>query len=242
MQHADAVVRLEDVSLSYRKDSTPALRNVSAEIGPGVVGLVGANGAGKTSLLRIISGSLKPSAGRVTVGGETPDAFRRSGRLGSIPDFPRFPAYLTVGEFLAGIRRLCAESATSSAENALAESLAIADLNTRRLSELSLGQMRRVELLAALAGDPDVLLLDEPTNGLDPIAVAALRRGIGAAQRPGRLILISSHHLDELQRVADQVLFLHAGTLVVSWNREHPDASETSLESLFLSLEHAADA
>lgn len=232
-------LQLQNVSLSYRRGAAPALSNVSAEIGAGVVGLVGANGAGKTTLLRVIAGSLQPSAGQVRIAAQDPITCRRRGGLGIIPDIPRFPGYLTVAEFLDGIREISRDSDTSDAEIELHDSLAIRDLEPRRLLELSLGQMRRVELLAALAGNPDVLLLDEPTNGLDPIAVAALRRGIAAARRPGRAIIVSSHNLDELQRVADRVLFLHRGTLTVSWDRSHPDANETSLEALFLSLEHA---
>ncbi len=231
------LVECHDVTLTYRRGAVRALRELSVRIHPGVVGLVGANGAGKTSLLRLLSGELSPTRGRITIGGLNPGAYRSAFGYGSIPDQPRFPAYLTVGEFLTGLRDVCGAPAPTNAERALAEDLAIDDLRPRLLGSLSLGQKRRVELLAALMGDPDLVLLDEPTNGLDPLAVTALRRGLLASRRPGRLLLVSSHHLDELQRVADHVLILREGTLVGDHSADEVRAREESLESLFLAAE-----
>jgi ABC-2 type transport system ATP-binding protein len=232
-----AVIECHDVSLTYRRGAVRALQHVDLRIQPGIVGLVGANGAGKTSLLRLLAGELSPTTGQIRIGGLAPAAYRLTRGFGSIPDQPRFPSYLTVGEFLDGLRRVCGTLALSDAERALAEDFDLGALEARLLGSLSLGQKRRVELLAALIGDPDLLLLDEPTNGLDPLAVTALRRGLLACKRPGRLVLVSSHHLDELQRVADHVLILSAGRLVGDHSADAVRQREESLESLFLAAE-----
>lgn len=232
-----ALVECQAVSLTYRRGAVRALDDLNVQICPGIVGLVGANGAGKTSFLRLLAGEIAPTRGHVTIGGLAPSAYRTSRGFGSIPDQPRFPSYLTVGEFLGGLRALCGASATSDAERALADEFDIGALGDRLLGSLSLGQKRRVELVAALIGDPDLVLLDEPTNGLDPLAVAALRRGLLASRRPGRLLLVSSHHLDELQRVTDHVLILSNGRLVGDHAAEDVRARAESLESLFLAAE-----
>lgn len=232
-----ALIQCHDVSLTYRRGAVRALQHLDLSIHPGIVGLVGANGAGKTSFLRLLAGELVPTSGQLTIGGLAPSAYRTTRGFGSIPDQPRFPAHLTVGEFLDGLRALCGATLPSAAERALATDFAIGELEARLLGSLSLGQKRRVELLAALIGDPDLVLLDEPTNGLDPLAVTALRRGLLACKRPKRLLLVSSHHLDELQRIADHVLILSDGRLAGNHSADDVRDREESLESLFLAAE-----
>lgn len=232
-----ALVECHDVSLTYRRGAVRALRDLHLRIRPGIVGLVGANGAGKTSILRLLAGEIAPTRGRITIGGLAPGAYRITRGFGSIPDQPRFPAYLTVDEFLTTLRAVCGAPAPTDAERALAQAFEVGDMRDRLLGSLSLGQKRRVELTAALIGDPDLVLLDEPTNGLDPLAVTALRHGLLASRRPGRLLLVSSHHLDELQRVADHVLILSEGQLVGDHSADDVRAREESLESLFLAAE-----
>lgn len=232
-----ALIHCHDVSLTYRKGTVRALQHLDLNIHSGIVGLVGANGAGKTTFLRLLAGELAPTSGHLTIGGLSPGAYRTTRGFGSIPDQPRFPAHLTVGEFLNGLRALCGATVSSAAEQELTADFGINDLEPRLLGSLSLGQKRRVELIAALIGDPDLVLLDEPTNGLDPLAVTALRRGLLACKRPGRLLLVSSHHLDELQRIADHVLILSEGRLAGNHSADDVREREESLESLFLAAE-----
>jgi ABC-type multidrug transport system ATPase subunit len=110
------------------------------------------------------------------------------------------------------------------------------EIRGSRLGALSLGQKRRVELAAALLGDPAVLLLDEPTNDLDPLAVAWLRAQIEAHRRPDRLILIASHNLDELQRVAEHLVVLREGELVGTWDAEEVMKTDGSFQDFFLRI------
>jgi ABC-2 type transport system ATP-binding protein len=231
----------EDVSLSYRSDAPPALSEVSVMMTPGIIGLVGVNGAGKSSFLRLLLGTRQPTQGRVTIDGLTPETFRRRSAVGFIPEKPMFPVHLTVGEFLTGLREMMGAGGPTEAEESLAAAFDIAALLPIRLGQLSLGQKRRVEVMAALIGDPPLLLLDEPTNGLDPLAVTALRAGVLACKRDDRIIIVSSHHLDELQRIADRVVMLDHGKVVGSWDGHEAREQAGALESRFLSLagEHA---
>lgn len=235
-------IRFSEVSLRYRRAPEFALSDVTLSLTSGIIGLVGVNGAGKSSLLRLLLGSRRPTSGSITISGQEPNLFRRTHGLGFIPEKPTFPPYLTVGEFLAGLRSVVGAGKPGQFETMLAESFALFDLRNVRLSKLSLGQKRRVELAAALIGDPPLLLLDEPTNGLDPLAVAALRGAIAAYRRDGRLVVISSHHLDELQRIADRVVMLDRGRLVGSWSADEAREQVGALESRFHSLVgHDAD-
>jgi ABC-2 type transport system ATP-binding protein len=234
-----AMLACRAVRLQYA-DGTVALEDVTLTLDDGIVGLVGANGAGKTSLLRLIGGVIAPSAGEVEIGGRRAPAHRVARGIGSIPEAARLPAYLTVAAFLDGLRRAAGDPTPTAPERQVADALGVEELAGRNLAALSLGQRRRVELVAALIGDPDVLLLDEPTNGLDPLAMAALRRGLLDARRPGRLIVVSSHHLDELQRIADWLVLLHAGRVVASEAAGTLLARGDSLEDVFLSVAGAA--
>ncbi len=239
MTHAMLLCR----SVTLRYPGGPhALHDISLALDDGIVGLVGANGAGKSTLLRVIGGLLAPSAGEILVGGRRPAAHRVAFGIGHITDAPRLPDYLRVGEFLAGLRAAAGQPRISGHERRLHDALAIDELLPRPLAALSLGQRRRVELAAALIGDPDVLLLDEPTNGLDPLAMSALRRALLEARRPGRLIIVSSHHLDELQRLASWIVLLHEGRVAASTAGEDLRTRGTTLEDLLLQTAGAGDA
>ncbi|MBA3853276.1 MAG: hypothetical protein C0503_02615 [Gemmatimonas sp.] len=231
----------EDLQVVYA-DGTAALRGVHLTLGAGIVGLVGANGAGKTTLLRVLAGILAPSAGRALIGGRSAIAHRVAVGVGSIPDAARLPAYLTVEGFLDGLRRAAGSPGETAVEAEIRHALDIDGLAQRPLPALSLGQRRRVELAAALIGDPDLLLLDEPTNGLDPLAMTALRSGLRAARRRDRLIIVSSHHLDELQRIADWIVLMHEGRIVASEAAAAMLARGPSLEEVFMTAAGGAGA
>lgn len=237
-----SVVVLQDLRVAFSGGKLVALDGISIALRGGIVGLVGANGAGKTTLLRCVAGAQVPTSGSVSIGGVEARRYRQSGPIGFIPAQPRFPAYLSVAPFLDGLRRACGDPAMTECERDLASAFDLARLADRRLNTLSLGQSRRVEVVAALIGDPDLILFDEPTNGLDPIAMTQLRQGILAAERPGRCIVVSSHHLDELQRLASRVLFLREGRLVGDHAAAELAADGVTLEARFLSIEGAVNA
>lgn len=191
---------LQDVSFSLRRDD--------------VLGLLGVNGAGKSTTLAIIAGVLQPDAGSVRIDGKnTGDAIRTlRDRIGWVPEnVPLWPE-LTVAESLVAcgrLRGLPKSSRSTALERELAR-LELTGIARRLCGQLSLGQKRRVGLAQALLHEPDLLVLDEPGNGLDPVQAAQLRELIGKLS-PGRGIILSSHDMAEVEAMCHRVVILHNG-------------------------------
>lgn len=223
-----STVSVERVGYAYTPRQS-ALHAVSFTAPPGITGIIGPNAAGKSTLLRLIAGLERPAAGSITIEGLPAAAARCAGRIGFVPETSLFDEYLRVGEFLAGIAALSKRLPEHVPQT-------VRDLFDRRLDTLSLGQRRRVEISAALIGAPSVMLLDEPTNGLDPFAVAELRETVLSLRAAGACVLISSHHLDELQRIADHLVVLRAGECLGSWSREVALNEFGSVETLFRTI------
>lgn len=220
----------EEVTAGYRRGlrRRAVLHGVSAEIRPGEVSaLVGPNGAGKTTMLRVASGLLRPWRGRVVrasasprAAGARPDRGEQSERgsaVGYLADHVELPRaqtlarFLRYGAFLAGLTRVRAEVAIAAA----ADDVRLRDALQRPLGAFSRGQARRAALAFVLMRRPPVLLLDEPWSGLDPAARALLREVIRAEADRGTLVLLSTHELSEVQRLADRLFVLEQGRLVV---------------------------
>ncbi len=201
--------------LTRRFGSKVALNQVSLAVPRGLVfGLVGANGAGKTTLIRHILGLLRPTAGSVSVFGRDPigDPAGVLGRIGYLSEENDLPGWMRVDELLRFSRAFYPSWDPAYAEE-LRQQFGLDP--AARIKNLSKGQRARAGLIVALAYRPDLLVLDEPSSGLDPI----VRRDIlGAIIRTiadqGRTVLFSSHLLDEVERVADQVAMLQKGQLL----------------------------
>ncbi len=189
-----------------------ALNGVTLELEAGITGIVGLNGVGKSTLMGILLGALRPTSGTATIDGLAPDDYRVKHRVGYVAEGVRFEGWMHVGEFLDGLAALC-----NAADY---DSFGTDAFRSRRLDELSQGQRRRVEIAAALIGGVALLILDEPTNGLDPIALRELREILRSLRRPGISVLVSSHHLDELQRIVDRVVLMTRGEVSAVHTRE----------------------
>jgi ABC-2 type transport system ATP-binding protein len=208
-------VQLRSASRWY--GNVVAVNDVSFDLGPGITGLLGPNGAGKSTLLHMMAGFLAPSAGTVHVDGAPiwgdPEAYRV---VGLVPEREAVPAFLTAREFVhtsAVLQQLPDAKAATERALAAVDLLAVQD---RRLSTFSKGMRQRAKVAAALVHDPRVLLLDVPFNGMDPgqrMHVMELLRRLAAG---GRTVLISSHILEELHHLADNVLVVVAGRLAAS--------------------------
>lgn len=235
-----ATIVLNHVSFTYRRPrpGTQALKEVCAEIGEGITAVVGPNGAGKSTLFRLLLGALEPDGGQVMVDDTPVSQYRRRVPMGFIPERPALEEHLTVQEFLEGLEALLRKRYPSRPIERGAWSWE--HLAKKQLGALSLGEIRRFELAAALLGGPEVLLLDEPTNGLDPIAVQELRAALLATKRSGRAIIIASHHLDELQRLADTVIVLDCARVRGVWSRDSVVRTYGSIDGLFADLFPAA--
>jgi ABC-2 type transport system ATP-binding protein len=206
-------VSLHDVVVRY--GDVQALDVQTLEIGPGVTGLVGVNGAGKTSLLHTLVGLTRPASGHVSVLGQpltrrTLRAARR--RIGLAPQQFRVPGNLSVHALVAyfgWLHGLPASRADQRAGQVL-DRLGLRDRSQANVSELSGGMLRRVAIAQALVHDPDVLLLDEPTAGLDPEQRHQVRQVVADAAA-GRTAIVSSHLLEDVVRWSDRILVLDEG-------------------------------
>ncbi len=208
---------IELVHVSRWYGNVVAVNDISFSLGPGVTGLLGPNGAGKSTLLHLIAGLLRPSAGEVRVGGERawrhPDAYRR---IGLVPEREAVPGFMTGREFAVFNARL---QELPDPDAAAARAIATVDLEAaadRAIGGYSKGMRQRAKIAGALVHDPPILLLDEPFNGMDPrqrLHMIDLLRSMAAQ---GRTILFSSHILEEVERLADNVLVVYAGRLAAS--------------------------
>jgi len=205
------MIRLTDVTKRY--GAVTAVDRLSFAVEPGeTFALIGPNGAGKTTTLKLILGLARPTSGVIAVGpdGGLPphDAATRRG-LGYVPQRVELPAGRTAAEvlgFFASLRGLPAEAVPRALER-----VGMTDLAGRRASELSGGFAQRLLLAQALLGEPSLLVLDEPTASLDPEATWEFRSLVEGLRRDGKTILLCSHLLAEVERIADRVLILAGG-------------------------------
>lgn len=191
-----------------------AVSEVSVGFGPGVTGLLGPNGAGKTTLLRLIAGLQRPSQGQVRVLGVDPraevDVYRR---MSLVPEDESMYDQETALRFVETSARLAGDGdARAAAERALATVELTSDAR-RELGNFSKGMRQRAKVASALVTDPEILLLDEPLNGADPVQRAQLIRLFKELGDAGRTVIVSSHVLAEVERMADRVVAMVDGRL-----------------------------
>ncbi|AOT59566.1 MULTISPECIES: ABC transporter ATP-binding protein [Streptomyces] len=214
-QERQAVLACRSVSKTY--GSQTAVSDVTLDVAPGeVVGLLGANGAGKTTLMRMACGLVKPTAGAVRVLGEQPPYPPAVARqVGAALDTPAFYRWMTGP---AQLRSLLHSSGLPDRGEPLAalRRVGLEDEARKRIRAYSQGMRQRLALAAALMRGPRLLVLDEPTNALDPHAVVMVRELIRREAESGTAVLVSSHQLDEVQRVCDRVVVMDRGTVVAS--------------------------
>jgi ABC-2 type transport system ATP-binding protein len=204
-----------------RWGSTLALGGATCTVGPGVTGLLGANGAGKTSLLGLILGLDKPDEGQIRVFGIDPATAGPEVRalLGYSPEHHLLPPDVKAVDFVrhvAEIHGLPHREATNRASDVLWQ-VGLGEERGRPLGTMSTGQRQRVKLAQALAHDPQLVLLDEPTDGLDPMqrdAMLELIHRIG--HEFGITVLLSSHLLEEVERICDAAVILNGGIVAAA--------------------------
>ncbi|HKC43084.1 MAG TPA: ABC transporter ATP-binding protein [Burkholderiales bacterium] len=229
------VVLAENLSKSF--GSRRAVDSVSFDVQPGeVLGLLGPNGSGKTTVLRILTGYLHPSSGRARIMGHdvVTESLQARGQLGYVPeDAPLYP-HMRVHEFLAFMGRVRGldGAALQRAIDEVVDRLSFAPVRDAPISRLSRGYRQRVAIAQALLGKPRLLVLDEPTNGLDPRQIIELRELVRALS-PELAVLVTSHILAEVERVAHRVAILLAGRLLAVHSLA---GAKVGLEELFLQL------
>jgi ABC-2 type transport system ATP-binding protein len=213
---ADAAIVVAGLSKSY--GAVEAVKDVTFAVRRGTTtALLGGNGAGKTTTLSMLLGLLTPTAGRITVLGETMPAHRHRvlPRMNFTSPYVDLPKRLTVRENLAVFADLYGVRRPRERIAAVAGDCDLADLLKRPYGSLSAGQRTRVSLAKAVLNEPEVLLLDEPTASLDPDIGDRMRTYLERYQhRTGCTMLLASHHMGEVERMCDDVIMLRAGVVV----------------------------
>ena len=220
---------LELSGLSKRFGSLQALDDLSLSLDRGeIVGFVGANGAGKSTTMRIVMGVLDADAGTVTWKGTPVDAAIRRG-IGYMPEERGLYPRMKVAEQLIYLARLhgLSASAAKAAANQWTERLGLEERRGDEVQSLSLGNQQRVQLAAALVSSPKLLILDEPFSGLDPVAVDVMSQVILERAAAGVPTLFSSHQLDVVERLCDRVVIIRSGRLVADGTIPELQATET---------------
>jgi ABC-2 type transport system ATP-binding protein len=212
---------------------TTALEGIDITIDrPGVYGFLGPNGAGKTTTFKLISGLLRPTAGRVSVCGAdvNVESRRALSNLGVQFDGPVFYPYLSGRDNLRVIARWLGRDREEKIGELL-ETVGLSEAADRRVDGYSWGMKQRLGLASALLPDPNLLLLDEPTSGLDPGGIADVRTLLPKLANEGkRCVLLSSHRMDEVEQVCDHVTIIHRGRIAASGRPEDLAADENLIE------------
>jgi ABC-2 type transport system ATP-binding protein len=213
----DATVEVRDLSVWFGQKV--ALSELSCSFGSGVTGLLGPNGAGKTTLMRVVTGLIPASQGVVRVGGADPradrDVFRR---LALVPEDEAVPGGLSARRLVRYVATLHGVADRSAPDRAL-ERVGMLPVADRRVEGFSKGMRQRTKVAAALVVDPAVLVLDEPLNGADPVQRLALIELFRSLGDEGRTVIVSSHVLNEVERMADRIIVVVHGRLAAAGNQ-----------------------
>ncbi|HVS03229.1 MAG TPA: ABC transporter ATP-binding protein [Thermoanaerobaculia bacterium] len=228
MSDAEHIV-FNDVSKFYGE--VLGVNRVTLRLGPGITALVGPNGSGKTTIMNLMTGLLRPTRGTISVLGTPPDRpVELFGKLGYCAAVDGFPRGVTGLQFVVGTLRLHGHD--EAAARALAwealERVQLTDAARRRVAGYSKGMRQRVRLAQAMAHKPRVLVLDEPLNGLDPMARAELIGLFQELSGEGRFLVVSSHILHEVDLIAEQVVLVNQGYVVAKG--DIPEVREEMVE------------
>jgi ABC-2 type transport system ATP-binding protein len=228
------VMELDSISLSRR--GRKILDEVSLSITePGrVCGILGANGAGKTSLLKVITGLVRPDGGTVRMQGGVVPHCTMPAQVGALIEEPRFYPWLSGRDnlFVAAGGR----SERVAKVDGILAAVGLDDRAADRVRVYSQGMRQRLGIGRALLPDPAILLLDEPANGLDPEGIAWLRSLLVSLRERGTTVVVTSHVLSEVQRTCDMVVVMSAGKAVAGGAMADALADFASLEDLYFSL------
>lgn len=199
----------------WRRPRVEAVKDLNLEIRPGeVFGLLGPNGSGKTTTIKMLLGLLYPTRGRISVFGKPPTDVSVKARIGFLPEDSYLYRFLVAHETLDYYGRLFRLPSRIRRERSdrLLDMVGLRHEAKRRIGEYSKGMARRIGLAQALINDPEFLILDEPTSGLDPIGARQIKDVIKELGRKGKTILLSSHVLADVEDVCDRVTILYGGT------------------------------
>ncbi len=212
------MLQFQDVWKTYTKElgspAHTALKGLTFSLGEGeTLGLIGANGAGKSTCIRLLMDFIRPDRGEIELFGQRPDAPEVRKKIGYLPEVANFPANLNVLDMLRFVARSCGIGKAELQERS-EKWLRLLDLwesRKRPLRNYSKGMQQRANFVLALVSDPDLLILDEPMSGLDPLGRAKIIQLVRDLKEAGKTILFCSHILEDVDRLTDRILVLHLG-------------------------------
>lgn len=201
---------------SFLGRSVTAVEDFSLRVGEGeVLGIAGPNGAGKSTLISLLLGYIRPTKGTVTIAGLSPRRYVEQHGIGYLSELMTINQNWTAESALRRFAVLASipGSQVQTRVDAVIDELGIGEHRAKKVKALSKGNLQRLGLAQSLLRDETVMILDEPTHGLDPVWTQRFRDIVEKLRRPGRTIIIASHNLDELQRLADRVAIIDRGHL-----------------------------
>lgn len=219
-QESKTIVRAVGLGKEFKdfwnRPKAKAVNDIDFEIQEGeVVGLLGPNGSGKSTTVKMLLGLLYPTAGSLSVFGNSPRDVNTKKQIGYLPEESYLYKYLTALEtldFFGSLFNLSKAERRSRSEQLL-DMVGLAHAKRRRVGEFSKGMQRRIGLAQSMINDPSLLILDEPTSGLDPIGCREVKDLIMLLKRRGKTVLITSHLLSDVEDVCDRVIILYGGKI-----------------------------
>ncbi len=217
---SEPVIQIRNLTKIYRdfwgRKKVQALNSLSLDVQPGeVFGLLGPNGSGKTTTMKLLLGLLFPTEGDITILGKAASDVSKNERIGYLPEESYLYRFLNAEETLDFYGRLFNMSGDDRRQrtNELIEQVGLQHARRRQLKEYSKGMTRRIGLAQALINNPDLVLLDEPTSGLDPLGTRDMKDMIRKLRDEGKTVVMCSHLLADVQDVCDRIAILYAGEL-----------------------------
>ena len=214
----EEIVRTEDLTKVYqleRNRKIVALDSLNLQIYKGeIFGLIGPNGSGKTTALKLLLGLLFPTKGKVSIFGNNVESMRVKKDIGYLPESPYYYQYLTPVELLNFYAEIFELKDRKERIEELLGIIGLKEARKLKLTHFSKGMLERIGLGVALLNDPSLLILDEPTTGLDPIGSRETRDLFLKLKEEGKTILLSSHYLSEIERISDRIGILYKGRLL----------------------------
>ncbi len=205
-------VEISHVSKSFNRQSV--VKNISFDIAPGeVFGLIGPNGAGKTTIIRMLLDIIKPDSGEIRIL-NTPLSERTKDRIGYLPEERGMYRRLTVMDTLVYLGALKNKHSKKRALELL-EKMEMISHKDKKISELSKGMAQKIQIIAAIIHDPEFVILDEPFSGLDPVNMKLVKDLILELGKEGKTILISTHMMDQVERMCDRIFMINKGSGVL---------------------------
>ena len=219
---SDSVIEIRNLTKVYRdfwgRKKVQALNSLTLDVKKGeVFGLLGPNGSGKTTTLKLLLGLLFPTEGQVRILGQPAHDVQKNERIGYLPEESYLYKFLNADETLDFYAKLFKMPASQRRErrDQLIKRVGLEQARRRQLKEYSKGMTRRIGLAQALINDPELVLLDEPTSGLDPLGTADMKEMIRELKNEGKTVVMCSHLLADVQDVCDRIAILFRGELKV---------------------------